>query len=510
MNLSLACIDTLRPATYLNCVQAVDRISAPLGRSLVVGAVACALSTASAANASTLQGAEEYQPHVNTTRTTTADSNGSTGDLFVIEGDIIVAPANTDGGKAASLRGFGHDRLLERWPNGVIPYSFDAGITDEQRESVALAIAHYHDKTRILFVEAGADDGHSTRLIFRPIGGCASYVGRTDLEEQDIFIENCSTGSIIHELAHVIGLYHEHTRRDRDNFITVKFDDVIERNRGNFEILTANTAHYGDYDYGSIMHYGEYFFSRNGNKTIEAPDGINIGQRDGLSGLDIATINRMYATDLDLSVGAVNRTLQTDDGTAFDGMVIDVAVTNLGSLGASLLNIEVELASDAQWLTISQNSGWDCSISAAILSCDSSVLGAGETTTFELTANPGSATIDDLAANLTSRTQDLDSTNNLYNDGVEEQASQSDSGQNNTAANGGNNTTQDSADEPEGNKESITSEQANTADSSSPALGAALGSNGGGGVAGGWLLVMAGLVAGLRRRNAGRPALVLN
>ena len=502
MNLSLACKDTLRPATYLNCVQAVDRISAPICRSLVVGAVACALSTASGANASPLQGAEEYQPHVNSTRT------GSNGDLLVIEGDIIVGPANTDREKTASLRGFGHDRLLERWPNGVIPYSFDAGITDEQRESVALAIAHYHDKTRILFEEAGADDGHSTRLVFRPIGGCASYVGRTDLEEQDIFIENCSTGSIIHELAHVIGLYHEHTRRDRDNFITVKFDDVIERNRGNFEILTANTAHYGDYDYGSITHYGEYFFSRNGNKTIEAPDGINIGQRDGLSGLDIATINRMYATDLDLSVGAVNRTLQTDDGTEFDGMVVDVAVTNLGSLGASLLNIEVELGSDSEWLTISQNSGWDCSISAAILSCDSSALGAGETSRFELTVNPGSATIDDLAASLTSRTQDLDSTNNLYNDGVEEQASQSDSEQNTT--DGGNNTTQDSADEPEDNKESIASEQANTADSSSPELGAAQGSNGGGGAAGGLLLVMTGLIAGWRRRNAVRPVLVLN
>jgi len=49
------------------------------------------------------------------------------------------------------------------------------------------------------------------------------------------------------------------------------------------------------YDYGSIMHYSEYAFSRNGRKTIAPISlGVRIGQRHDLSKIDIKQINNLY------------------------------------------------------------------------------------------------------------------------------------------------------------------------------------------------------------------------
>ena len=54
-----------------------------------------------------------------------------------------------------------------------------------------------------------------------------------------------------------------------------------------------------EYDYFSIMHYGTRFFSKNGKATIKIRKkgrriGAEIGQRNGLSWIDIAQVNAMY------------------------------------------------------------------------------------------------------------------------------------------------------------------------------------------------------------------------
>jgi hypothetical protein len=49
------------------------------------------------------------------------------------------------------------------------------------------------------------------------------------------------------------------------------------------------------YDYGSVMHYEEYAFSSNGLPTIEPlQPGVSIGQRNGMSTIDIQEIRLFY------------------------------------------------------------------------------------------------------------------------------------------------------------------------------------------------------------------------
>ena len=62
-------------------------------------------------------------------------------------------------------------------------------------------------------------------------------------------------------LKNFIGFFHEHTRSDRDQYITINWENVPDEFKHNFRPCT--TYHEGchdsgvGYDYDSIMHYGK-------------------------------------------------------------------------------------------------------------------------------------------------------------------------------------------------------------------------------------------------------------
>ena len=95
----------------------------------------------------------------------------------------------------------------------------------------------------------------------------------------------CAVGTILHEMGHIIGLYHEFQRSDRNNYVTVNYNNVIKGSWGNFEILTDNVQNLGLYDYASIMQYLPYSFTRNGGPVIESiPAGIPMANAEGVPG----------------------------------------------------------------------------------------------------------------------------------------------------------------------------------------------------------------------------------
>lgn len=50
------------------------------------------------------------------------------------------------------------------------------------------------------------------------------------------------------------------------------------------------------YDYGSVMHYGAFDFAKDKDKPVIIPlqKNVEIGQREGFSEKDVATINLLY------------------------------------------------------------------------------------------------------------------------------------------------------------------------------------------------------------------------
>ena len=185
-------------------------------------------------------------------------------------------------------------------------------------------------------------------------------------------------------------------------------ENIVEGKAFNFDVLNSNSTLLGEYDYGSIMHYGEKFFSRNGLNTIETFGDEAIGQRVALSDRDIQSANTLYETDLSLSVDA--RLVQSDSQIA-----TDIQVTNEGQMGANQLSLVIDVGGNAEWLSISPNSGWDCSADGTLLNCSRDALDASATSLFTVVATANGTPPSSLSAELIANTRETSYDNNGHN-----------------------------------------------------------------------------------------------
>lgn len=119
-------------------------------------------------------------------------------------------------------------RLERLWDYGVIPYEIESNFSGDHRALFKQAMKHWENNTCVKFVERTAE--HPNYIIFteRPCG-CCSYVGKRGNGPQAISIgKNCDKfGIVVHELGHVVGFWHEHTRPDRDENVHIMNHNIM-------------------------------------------------------------------------------------------------------------------------------------------------------------------------------------------------------------------------------------------------------------------------------------------
>ncbi|MFK7801877.1 MAG: M12 family metallopeptidase [Anaerolineae bacterium] len=229
----------------------------------------------------------------------------------IVEGDIIARPGQTRAVSNTNL-----------WPNGIVPFEWDPAVTGVERLQFAAAMFAWEEATDIDFVLRTDETAYVT-IIESEVDNTISYSEVGYQGEQQFIIVGIehwdNTYTLVHELGHTLGLRHEHTRIDREDFITVNegnidpdfLDLAFGVNRAALVYPKSDYESFGlagpeIYDFQSVMHYGDNNFCiRNASNdcigdtiSVNAPWTADwqdaIGQRNRLSDLDILSISFLY------------------------------------------------------------------------------------------------------------------------------------------------------------------------------------------------------------------------
>ncbi|XP_053473399.1 hatching enzyme 1.2-like [Ictalurus furcatus] len=226
--------------------------------------------------------------HVDITTQILTTNNGSS--ELLLEGDILL-PRSRNALVCATKNCF-----WKKSSNGLVevPFTLSRVFSSSDKTVIANAMATFRSKTCISFVPR---TNQTDYLSIESKDGCYSNLGRTG-GAQVVSLNRLGCvyyGIVEHELNHALGFYHEHTRSDRDQYVTINWENIDPEMQSNFNLHNTNNLN-TLYDYSSVMHYGKTAFSINGQDTITPiPDpSVDIGQRNELSAIDILRINTLY------------------------------------------------------------------------------------------------------------------------------------------------------------------------------------------------------------------------
>ena len=203
--------------------------------------------------------------------------------LDFFQGDIVIQPIT----KAS---GTNNSKCL--WPGGIVYYTIHENFPDKERIIQGMDL---FSKTNITFKQRTNEENY---IEFKYIkdAGCYSYVGMIGGKQLIVIDTWGKAGAVAHEIGHSIGLYHEHAKRDRDDYIEVKDDNIKWGKKHNFKIHKESIGTIG-FDFNSLMLYSSYAWSKNGKPTIvysETKLPFPDPQTNQFTESDIKLINIMY------------------------------------------------------------------------------------------------------------------------------------------------------------------------------------------------------------------------
>ncbi|MGN6420783.1 MAG: M12 family metallopeptidase [Pseudobacter sp.] len=226
------------------------------------------------------------------------------GNYFVLNGDIIMGDDFPK--KTSYLRTDPNGLLLNLWPRGYIPVK----ISDQVFEygmfpTVLQALLTLNTRTNVRFIPySNETDFIRIEMLLGPgtdeIGGL-SAIGRQG-GEQILFVNrNMPESVVLHELLHALGLWHEQSRADRNDYVEVNMSNVKPGFKHNFQIEPGVAI--GPYDYNSIMHYDANAFGISKDAvTIRCKNGTNVSAcklgNEVLSEGDLKGLNDMFPNNL--------------------------------------------------------------------------------------------------------------------------------------------------------------------------------------------------------------------
>ncbi|XP_001868425.2 zinc metalloproteinase nas-14 [Culex quinquefasciatus] len=218
---------------------------------------------------------------------------------YYYQGDILLKPKTSKVG------------LLDpatRWPNGIVPYKYEGSFSFLEKSVINAAILQYSVRTCVRFVPYKDQPFYIT--ITKNDTGCYSYVGyHGDNQYHRVNLQSpyCldRIGTPVHEFLHVLGAFHEFTRPDRDDWISINKSALREEFQteeffnANFALLPVEfvSTYNITYNYQSVMHYSKYAGAASPNYPVminKKPFFGDFGNDAGMSQTDVDMVNIMY------------------------------------------------------------------------------------------------------------------------------------------------------------------------------------------------------------------------
>ncbi|MCD8044284.1 MAG: M12 family metallopeptidase [Tannerellaceae bacterium] len=186
-----------------------------------------------------------------------------------------------------------------KWPDNTVYYKLGTGLAHP--EYVIEAMSRIQNATYIKFLEATSGINDYVEIIRVSSGIYSDYIGKKG-GRQIIGLDGSeSVGNVMHELCHVLGLFHEQCREDRDRHIIVNYNvmtsDSEKYQYQKYSEIGERGYDFEVFDFNSIMLYpsqltqkGYTMVRRNDNQPFTA-------QRNNLSSTDQQALLDKYSLE---------------------------------------------------------------------------------------------------------------------------------------------------------------------------------------------------------------------
>ncbi len=202
-------------------------------------------------------------------------------------------------------------RAVGVYPNGynlwaMVRYVKADNLTFDREYIIDQAIAHWEANTNVRFYDATGlptvDPVYGFQypyIEFVNANENSSNVGRVSPGgRQELKLsQGQPVSAAIHEIGHAIGLFHEQSRNDRDNYVTVNTSNLTTLGLAQFQKETSNYYMIGGYDFNSVMGYPS---TSTDTRIVVNPavsmytrnDGVNNGNIE--QGITLSTSDRAW------------------------------------------------------------------------------------------------------------------------------------------------------------------------------------------------------------------------